>query len=199
MTSHIVEKKEEKRKALLNSAYFLFTEKGISNTSIAQICEKAGVAKGTFYLYFKDKEGILKALNMKLSHQLLSDAYFYMKKHKQDEFVENIVVMAKYLIRRMKKDTDLVLMMKKDFIWDVTEKTFMTMDDPLIHDIREEILHYATATNQNVTSLLVKLFSMISMIFSVSYSCLIDHLPGEMNIAEKEIYDMIRSVFSAQK
>lgn len=199
MTSHITEKKEEKRKALLNSAYFLFTDQGISSTSIAEICKKAGVAKGTFYLYFHDKEDILKALNMRLSHQLLSDAYSYMNKRRQEDSVENIITMAKYLIKRMKKDTDLVLMMKKDFVWDVTEKTFMTLEDPLIQDIRNEIIQYAKDSNQDVTSLLIRLFSMISMIFSVAYSCLIDHLPGDMNTAEKEIYSMIRAVFTPGK
>ena len=32
-----------------------FTDKGIKNTSIQEIVDNANVAKGTFYLYFKDK------------------------------------------------------------------------------------------------------------------------------------------------
>ena len=36
----------------------LFTTKGINSTAISDIVEKAGVAKGTFYLYFKDKYDI---------------------------------------------------------------------------------------------------------------------------------------------
>ena len=35
-----------------------FTSKGIQKTSISDIVEDAGVAKGTFYLYFKDKYDI---------------------------------------------------------------------------------------------------------------------------------------------
>ena len=49
------ENKLRKRESLLDTAFKLFTEKGIHNTSIADIVEQAGVAKGTFYLYFKDK------------------------------------------------------------------------------------------------------------------------------------------------
>ena len=49
------ENKQQKREALLNTAFKLFTTKGLHNTSIADIVEQAGVAKGTFYLYFKDK------------------------------------------------------------------------------------------------------------------------------------------------
>ena len=48
-------KKKLKKDALLNTAFDLFTSQGINKTSISDIVEKAGVAKGTFYLYFKDK------------------------------------------------------------------------------------------------------------------------------------------------
>ena len=52
------ENKLKKRESLLNTAFELFTTKGIHDTSISDIVEKAGVAKGTFYLYFKDKYDI---------------------------------------------------------------------------------------------------------------------------------------------
>ena len=43
--------KKKKQDALLNTAYQLFTEKGFQKTSISDIVNEAGVAKGTFYLY----------------------------------------------------------------------------------------------------------------------------------------------------
>ena len=46
--SKIVENKEEKGKKILDSAFKLFTEKGFKNTSIQEIVDHAGVAKGTF-------------------------------------------------------------------------------------------------------------------------------------------------------
>ena len=46
--------KLQKRTSLLNTAFNLFTTKGVSKTSIAEISKNAGIAKGTFYLYFKD-------------------------------------------------------------------------------------------------------------------------------------------------
>ena len=44
----IEEKKEHKRKDLLNAAFELFISKGFHNTSIADIVAKAGIAKGTW-------------------------------------------------------------------------------------------------------------------------------------------------------
>ena len=48
-------KKKQKKDALLNAAFDIFTSIGINKTSISDIVQKAGVAKGTFYLYFADK------------------------------------------------------------------------------------------------------------------------------------------------
>ena len=50
--------KKYKKETLLNTAFDLFTTKGINKTSISDIVDNAGVAKGTFYLYFSDKYDI---------------------------------------------------------------------------------------------------------------------------------------------
>ena len=56
--SKIDQKKREKKEALLLSAFELFTEKGIQNTSISEIVKRAKMAKGTFYLYFKHSRSV---------------------------------------------------------------------------------------------------------------------------------------------
>ena len=43
--------KKHKEDSLLNTAFKFFTTKGFSKTSITDIVDDAGVAKGTFYLY----------------------------------------------------------------------------------------------------------------------------------------------------
>ena len=67
-------KKQKKRTALLDSAYGLFTTIGFQKTTITNIVDNAGVAKGTFYLYFKDKEDIRKALVLRRSSEILNEA-----------------------------------------------------------------------------------------------------------------------------
>jgi len=54
--------KEEKKCAIARASIDLFCEKGIAQTSIEEIAKSAGVAKGTVYLYFKNKEEIVFAI-----------------------------------------------------------------------------------------------------------------------------------------
>ena len=54
-------KKGEKRKQeLLKTAYEMFITKGYENTSVDEIIDKAGIAKGTYYYYFASKEQMLE-------------------------------------------------------------------------------------------------------------------------------------------
>ncbi|MEH6474919.1 MAG: TetR family transcriptional regulator [Sneathiella sp.] len=54
--------KMARRIKVLNAASSLFTEAGFFDVSMSMIAKKAGVAKGTVYLYFSTKEEIFLAL-----------------------------------------------------------------------------------------------------------------------------------------
>lgn len=55
---------------ICRAAEELFSRKGYYNTSIIDIAQKAEVAPGTVYIYFKDKESIFKYLLEDLSHTI---------------------------------------------------------------------------------------------------------------------------------
>ncbi|WMJ89958.1 TetR/AcrR family transcriptional regulator [Anaerocolumna sp. MB42-C2] len=105
--------KEIKRNEISIAAKELFTDYGYKSVSMDQIAQKANVAKGTLYLYFKDKEdlflylanGFIKEfdsyvegiVNKKLSlvdeiHEVIYNLLMYRKKQ---EFLYKIVKEAK--------------------------------------------------------------------------------------------------------
>lgn len=49
----------DKRKEILSSAIEVFAQKGYNKASIKEVADKAGVASGTVYLYFKNKDDLL--------------------------------------------------------------------------------------------------------------------------------------------
>jgi AcrR family transcriptional regulator len=68
---------QKTREALLRAAEDVFGEKGYYVASISEITQAADVAMGTFYLYFKDKEDIFRALVQAMLGELRS----HLRKH----------------------------------------------------------------------------------------------------------------------
>ena len=54
-----MEKILDKRNRILKAAGSVFAENGFTQSTVAMIAKKAGVADGTIYLYFKNKEDLL--------------------------------------------------------------------------------------------------------------------------------------------
>ncbi len=65
-TSGVAAKRERRKEArpgeLLNAALDLFVEKGFAATRAEEVAARAGVSKGTLFLYFQSKEELFKAV-----------------------------------------------------------------------------------------------------------------------------------------
>lgn len=61
MTRTVLDR-ETRRQQILSAATTVFARKGYRHTSVSDIIEAAGIARGTFYLYFQSKEEIFLAL-----------------------------------------------------------------------------------------------------------------------------------------
>lgn len=58
----VVKEAEERKQEILDAAERLFASKGFDNTSISNILEETGIARGTLYYHFKSKEELLDAV-----------------------------------------------------------------------------------------------------------------------------------------
>jgi AcrR family transcriptional regulator len=56
------ERRESRKGALVDAAFGVFMDKGVAASSVDDIVAAAGVAKGTFYLYFQTKDDAVNAV-----------------------------------------------------------------------------------------------------------------------------------------
>ena len=70
-------KSEDKRNAILDGATRLFAERGLAAAPTSEISERAGVAEGTLFTYFKTKDDLINALyreiKLELADAMMSD------------------------------------------------------------------------------------------------------------------------------
>ncbi|MEI4828121.1 TetR/AcrR family transcriptional regulator [Bacillus sp. FJAT-53711] len=62
----IVKEYEERRNEILDTAERLFVSKGYMKTTVNDILREIGIAKGTFYHYFKSKEEVMDAIILRI-------------------------------------------------------------------------------------------------------------------------------------
>lgn len=68
----IVKEHDERKNEIIQAAAVLFAEKGYEQCSVNDILNTVGIAKGTFYHYFKSKEDVLDAAVEKMSEQVFA-------------------------------------------------------------------------------------------------------------------------------
>lgn len=109
--------KDEKRCDIALASIRLFCEKGIQQTSIDEIAKSAGVAKGTIYLYFKNKEEIVftiwdiitqqheesfqKRINQNMSAKEKILEYFNFNEFQKEFDKEQILILFQHFVSSM--------------------------------------------------------------------------------------------------
>ena len=67
----IVKEHDERKNEIIETAAALFEQKGYEHCSVNDILNAIGIAKGTFYHYFKSKEEVLDAVVGRVTEQML--------------------------------------------------------------------------------------------------------------------------------
>lgn len=142
---------EVRRDQLLDAAEQLFATKSISETTVADISEAAGVAKGTFYLYFPSKDHAIIALKERLCRSIV------------DRF---IAVLAPSLEQLAKGDRDIDL---RQVIRDLIDDSFahgLEKADTFINLFRRgdsiEVDRVALAAEDEITETITQAFERLN-------------------------------------
>jgi len=68
----VQERKDAKKKLILDTALKVFTSRGYHGTSVKDIVDEAGISVGSFYFYFKSKEDLFEILYDEVAQLLFS-------------------------------------------------------------------------------------------------------------------------------
>lgn len=191
----IVEQKNEKENRLLDTAFKLFTEKGIKSTSIQEIVDNAKVAKGTFYLYFKDKYEIRDILITKKSEKLFAEALTSIRKNYLTDFSDQIIFIINYVIDELTKNPLLLKFISKNLSWGVYNETIVKLYDK--PEKKEDGLYalFLKGVEENHIKLenpKVTLFMIIELVSSTCFDSILYKNPLPIEEYKPFLYNAIR-------
>lgn len=109
----VAENKQIKRKKILETAAELFMKKSVNSTAIDDVVKAAGVAKGTFYLYFKDKYDLLDQLLIQRSSGILLEAFNSIKNVDEAEPEDIALKIMDYIIDYLCSNREFTALLQK--------------------------------------------------------------------------------------
>ncbi len=174
-------KKQKKKDALFNTAFELFTTKGTNQTTISDIVNKAGVAKGTFYLYFKDKYDIRNKLVSHKTSELFYQAYRTIIEQEITGFRRQLHFMIDFILDALQKDSSLLVFISRNLSWGVFQTALedqIPNEERIFYEAYLELLEKDECTYDHPDMLL---FSVIELASSTCYSCILYQQPVSLD------------------
>ncbi len=194
MGGRLEQQKEEKKQSLLQSARELFLEKGPGKTSVDEIVRRANVAKGTFYLYFKDKNDLLQSVVDRICTHILRDAYEYEQRHKNPDFVENVVLIIDYIVEYFKRDKLTLRLLERNFSWPMVERNLTLQTDSLWQDLVRDLEASPLARNHSPEEMFKLLFMIFELCGSICYASIIEERPDTIDNMKPMLYGAVRKM-----
>lgn len=189
--------KQQKRTSLLDTAFKLFTTQGVSKTSIAEISQKAGIAKGTFYLYFKDKYDIRNKLVSSKTQDLFFAAYLAVRQNQITGFPAQLHFMIDHILNALKNDSQLLIFVSKNLSWNVFQAALeQKMPD---RDVRfyDKYLQLIEEGHQAYEHPDLLLFSVIELASSTCYNCILYQQPVPLEEYMPYLHKSIDGILSS--
>lgn len=187
-------KKIEKEKSLYDSAYDLFENKGVNETSIDDIVKKAGVAKGTFYLYFKNKYDIIDRIILKKSTGVIKDAAKSTLEKSFQCFEDEVIYFIDYLIEYLRENKRLLKIIHKNLSWGIFRKALANPEQLVeMMGVRKYIKDKILKEMQD-RDFEKNLFMIMELTGSVCYSSIILEEPDNIDNMKPVLFTMIKKM-----
>lgn len=192
--------KQQKESSLLKTAFEFFTTKGFSKTSISDIAGKAGVAKGTFYLYFKDKYDIRNKLVAHKSSQLFLNAMEDIGSDINDiSFEDKLIRIVDNIINQLDENQSLLTFISKNLSWGVFKSALTSpasdndVDFSQVYDMMLAEAPYKFRDPE------IMLFMIIELVSSTCYSAILYRDPCTLAELKPYLYNTVRLIISQHK
>ena len=190
--------KRQKRERLLNKAYELFTAKGFTNTSISDIVENADVAKGTFYLYFKDKYDLKDKLVEYKTQELFLVANTNLEENNIHGLEEQLIFIIDFIVEKLRNDKGLLRLISKNLIMGALRQTLISTEKR-DNEVYNNFLKLVENDEYEYNDIDVLLFTVVELAGSTCFNSIIYNEPLPLDEYKPYLYRTVRLIINSYR
>lgn len=195
--SKISEKQQNKRISILDSAYELFIEKSFNNTSIDDVVKSAGIAKGTFYLYFKDKHDLMERIIIRKGALILRYVLEELKKKTeacQMSFSDQMLFITEKIVDYLESHREIITLMGKNFSSCLSY--FNTIEDSELKTMLNTLVAENIENGFSEQETLQRIYLIVTLVGSVCYDSLVYESPFKIAEIKPLLYESVQNILS---
>lgn len=191
------ENKLLKRNRILDAAYELFSSKGMHMTAIDEIVKKAGVAKGTFYLYFRDKYDLIDQIILHKSTQVVRQVLIEVREQGEKEGLDavgQILLVLDKLISAMAQNRPILTLLsgKLSNVYDL----LMADENSGFRDTAQSLVELMMQIGLTAEQAGKRLYVMLNMFGSACCNAVLNGSPYSVDELRPEIQRMARQLLT---
>lgn len=193
----VEEKKRQKKAALLDSAYQLFTEKGIEETSVSEIVGNAHLAKGTFYLYFKDKYQVRDFLIAHQSNLLFERADVQLREsflleEARKSLEECVIFLVDHILDYLNENPVLLRFISKNLSWAIfSDMRIEGVDNQKSIEFFNMLIEQSDKKYRQKE---LMIYMIVELVNATCYNVILHHSPVGLDELKPDLFVTIRNL-----
>lgn len=191
------ESPSNKAERLIDAAYQLFLERGDVDASVQEIAERAGVAKGTFYLYFHDKNDLKDSLITQKSREFFQAAINALHATDIVGIEEQMIFVINYLINLLTQNPMALRLIAKNLSLGLFSQKLQDYLRDDSSDVMQAMMLAAEQSGVQLRSPQVLLFMIIELTSSTCFSCILESRPLSIQDYKPYLFETIRNMIRA--
>lgn len=199
MKSKVLQNKEEKKEKILAAAFSLFTRKDINNVTVAEIAKEAGIAKGTFYLYFKDKIDLQNFLITLEAQKLFEKASKDLIQTGITNFEDSVLFLIAMVLKQLEDSVWLLNFIRHNLSMGVFSSYITSSFENDTHSLQKLFRQRASEAGYHYENPDATLFMIIDLASTTCFDTLIDHRPMSYEEFKPHLFEAIRAILRTGK
>lgn len=189
--SKVKQNKKEKENSLFDAGFSLISSQGIHATSISQISKTAGVGKGTFYLYFKDKYDLMDRLIIRKSNEILLKALENTDVNLEDD-LDKILTFVTNVMDLLQGEKITLKLIRKNLSWALLKRT--KDEDNSIHLVYELFRKSYVNMGLEVARSNQDLYLILEIVGSLSYNAIVHEEPYTLEEIKPKVLECVTMI-----